>query len=99
MTSSGSEGTDIVAVIGHPHFRSDHHDLAIKDDHPAIIRAALVDDRPGVKYPLREIPPSATAYIPISQTMPLASSLCKISPSTSQECRIVSPACQLERTF
>jgi len=82
--------THIVPVVGHPHFGPDEDDLAIVDDHTAIVRYVLVKYWPDISLVLNRV--QDRTYIPISHMIPWASSLCKILARTSQECNTVSPS-------
>jgi hypothetical protein len=84
------EGTYIIPIVGHPHLGPDEDDLAIVDDHSAVVWDVLVQDGPDLVSSLQRS--VASTHIPMSQMIPCASSLCKILARTSQECNTVSPS-------
>ena len=86
-----TKGTHIVPIVGHPHLGPNEDNLAIVDDHSAIVWDVLVQYWPAISYGSSKSF-SASTYIPISQMIPCASSLWRILARTSQECKTVSPS-------
>ena len=81
----------VVSAVRHPHLWTNENDFAIVDDYATVIDDIPVHDRPAWNFPVMFSIEYPITYIPISQTIPWASSEVRILPSTSHEWRQVSP--------
>ena len=81
----------VVSIISKPHLGSYQKNFVIMNNNTAVVYDVLVHDRP--KSTLRRMLSvySGMIYMPMSQSMPSASSDSKIFARTSQECKVVSP--------
>lgn len=50
VSSGTRDVSHIVAIVGHPHFRTNEHNLAIVDDNAAVVVGVLVGKGPVCQY-------------------------------------------------
>ena len=74
----------IVAIVCHPHLRTNEEDLRVVDNDSAVIYDVFVHDRPVEVSAMACKNGTRMTRIPISQTISLASSDFNISERTSQ---------------